>query len=111
MGKIAFVFFFVAVSMLFAETRAAIGCSKDEDCPGGCCAETKTGNVCQSLGKAGDICDLEGQGLAKDKCDCEKGLKCVKIDLSDFGPTAAAVNPIFEKFHYGKCDVDAAPVG
>ncbi|XP_012937273.1 uncharacterized protein LOC106011609 [Aplysia californica] len=111
MDKFVIPFVLLAASVLCTLTWAADSCASDTDCPGGCCIETKTGKVCEKLGKMGDICDLEGMGLAKDKCGCEQGMSCVKLDLSDWGPTVAAVNPIFEKFHYGICDVQTAPVG
>ena len=58
---------------------------------------------CMPMGVPGSVCDLDG--LAEDACPCEVGLTCAKIDLSDFGPTAAGVNPIFEKYHFGLCEM------
>ncbi|XP_035825359.1 uncharacterized protein LOC118477592 [Aplysia californica] len=109
MNKFVIALSIIVASMLYAQTRAAVACSTNADCPGGCCAYTRTGHVCKSLGKKGDVCDLEGKGLAKDVCVCETGMTCVKIDLSVLGDKAGQINVIFERHHYGLCDTN--PIG
>merc|ERR1712002_351384 len=99
MAKILFALVLIAASMLISIDAA---CSGDADCPRGCCLK----NVCKPYGIMGALCDLEGLGLARDACACDTGMKCTKVDLSDFGPTVGAVNPIFEKYHYGLCEPD-----
>ncbi|GFR96701.1 hypothetical protein ElyMa_006305100 [Elysia marginata] len=90
-------------------------CSSDADCMTStgenCCMKVRDDTSgskyfkCMPHGMPGSVCDLDGQ--AEDACPCQSGLTCSKIDLTEFGPTAASVNVIFEKYHFGMCE---APV-
>merc|ERR1712121_259810 len=99
----------VTLFLCFTLLCLTTACTSDNDCPGGCCLTSKS--KCSKLGGEGDVCDLEGQGLNTNVCGCNAGLKCEKIDLTDFGNIAATVNPIFEKYHYGMCASTILPIG
>lgn len=113
MANVTAVLFCLATILIASQTSAFLNddkCKLDSDCPGGCCAMKRDGNVCQKFGVEGAICDLEGQGLAKDACACAAGLKCDHIDLTELG-VDALVNTIFDNHHYGQCGAPTNALG
>merc|ERR1711935_938350 len=98
MANFSTLLFCLATVLVAQQTSAFLDdkCMLDTDCPGGCCALKRDGNVCQKFGVVGSICDLEGQGLAKDACACSTGLKCTGNWTSD--PNIAVIDKLGEMF-------------